>query len=456
MDGVTINQNLQEIIGNDDENASNAMSQGDSTLWKVVPSHQKGNGLKMLLARYAVPTNNSFQVLATQNTTEREVGESSATLSSQQKRTPSANPAKKLKSPPPIVLHSKVLHHRQFCEELGENIKKGYHIKYTKNNTNIFIQDHDEYETYLQKVSDDGIDFHTFTPKGVKNHAFVIKGLDSTVESEDVKVSLNEKLNDKLINVFKMKNTNGLFLVVTDSSVKVQSLNTIARYVCHTRVSWVRHENRSKLVQCRRCQRWGHSTTNCFATARCLKCASNHWTRDCKLVLKGDENTTQFIKCVNCNGKHLAMSTECQVYLNKLDAMDRQREEKSRRQTKSRLSNRKYEPAPIPQTNAWQKPQRGPTTIHEPTILASGARISATLTKGSNPGPPGDNQFDMLVSEFKELNSLINMNRMITLVRTLNASLKSCTTELEKFNTFTIFCQNNFGAETTSTAQNSP
>ncbi|GBN92764.1 hypothetical protein AVEN_247803-1 [Araneus ventricosus] len=55
-------------------------------------------------------------------------------------------------------------------------------------------------------------------------------------------------------------------------------------------------------LRCFKCQRFGHSKTNCRGTLTCARCA-----------VAGHESTgcTAIEKCVNCQGKHTSFSRSC-------------------------------------------------------------------------------------------------------------------------------------------------
>ncbi|GBN06658.1 hypothetical protein AVEN_220089-1, partial [Araneus ventricosus] len=55
-------------------------------------------------------------------------------------------------------------------------------------------------------------------------------------------------------------------------------------------------------LRCFKCQRFGHSKTNCRGTLTCARCAAaGHESTECKAVEK----------CVNCDGKHTSFSRSC-------------------------------------------------------------------------------------------------------------------------------------------------
>lgn len=127
MDSETINKNLSDIMieSEEDEELQPTMDQGSE--WKIVDTVQRKASVKMFLSKYSVPTTNSFEVLSQQDTSEMEAVEqqprasTSSAPNSTKPNTPSAK--KKAKKPPPIVIHSKVDKHKQFCEAIDEEIK---------------------------------------------------------------------------------------------------------------------------------------------------------------------------------------------------------------------------------------------------------------------------------------------------------------------------------------------
>lgn len=96
---------------------------------------------------------------------------------------------------------------------------------------------------------------------------------------------------------------------------------------------------------CFRCNRYGHSSTNCFAVPRCLRCAGSHLLNDCT---KTKEDTAL---CCNCGGPHAAKSRSCPAC----------RKEKERLSSlasanKAPAPARAFQPAPPPTKPAWRNP----------------------------------------------------------------------------------------------------
>lgn len=63
--------------------------------------------------------------------------------------------------------------------------------------------------------------------------------------------------------------------------------------------------------QCHRCQQFRHSSRNCTANARCVKCAGNHKSDECP---RPDHSEDIPPTCVNCGGNHTANYRGCKSF----------------------------------------------------------------------------------------------------------------------------------------------
>jgi hypothetical protein len=118
------------------------------------------------------------------------------------------------------------------------------------------------------------------------------------------------------------------------------------------------------IIQCHKRQSWGHSAANCFAKTKCLKCAGQHLTSECKL--KKDNEADQLkIKCANCGEGHLANSTDCLTYQSRRAHLEKIRSAASEKRSNKIKKNVTYVPAPLPTTNPWTTHQTLPSRISE-------------------------------------------------------------------------------------------
>jgi len=70
-----------------------------------------------------------------------------------------------------------------------------------------------------------------------------------------------------------------------------------------------KYKNSRPIQQCYNCQAFGHSSTFCGKTPKCVKCELTHATRDCTKPIGTPP------KCTNCEGPHPANFTGCPRYL---------------------------------------------------------------------------------------------------------------------------------------------
>lgn len=347
----------------------------------------------------------------------------------------------KPRTPPPIVIHQKVIDHRGLIKFITEIAGKQFHVKYTAGRTTVQTYDNKIYKVLLKELTEQNLKFHTYTPKDEKTHGFVLRGLDSEPSTEEIKEDLETTHKIQIQKMYKMHTKfRPLYLVVTENNINLQFLQENIRYVCRTKIRWERHTNNKVITQCRRCQEWGHSTTNCFDDPRCAHCAQDHWTHQCT----NKENK----KCTNCgNQGHKAYDTDCPVYQRRLELI-------KRINTPEKLGPA-YVAAPLPKTNAWGK---RPT----PAVEEQNDSIMRTRTFNAEDYPelpqvrqeqrrPQTQQakpplefnagneygnlaaFQNLNNEFKKLNSLINLEKMLKLVQNLNSQLSLAQNNIEKF-----------------------
>lgn len=328
---------------------------------------------------------------------------------------------------PPIVVHGIFENHNETVKIIRRIIADDskFWIKYGKNTSNIFTETLEAYSNLKKYLNSDSVDFHTFTRKDQKSHAFVLRGLNEEHDLEELKAELNEK-NMDVQNVYIMKGMrNPAYLVITDQKITLNYLTQHVRVVNYTVVSWERHYSNKKITQCRRCQAWGHATSNCFSSPKCLKCAEGHLTIDCS---KPKDTPA---KCVNCNGDHPANYTKCITYQNLLEKLQ---ERKNQEENKKPV---KYSPAPLPKTNLWENRRR----IQEEK---KNARQFDPKEKEERP-PKSTGEFGTFTemkNELDKLNEFINISEFLLKIKNLNEKLARCKSGSDKFQIFYEFINN--------------
>lgn len=146
---------------------------------------------------------------------------------------------KKKETPPPIIIAGRPSNHKELTTELNSHIKQGYHIRYAKNSIIIYVHTSDEYKKYVQTLSSDNVEFHTYTQKETRDHAFILRGLQGNPDTADITQDLENTHKITVKQIYQMKtNYNPLYLIVTTSDYTLGTLNQKAKYVLNTKISW--------------------------------------------------------------------------------------------------------------------------------------------------------------------------------------------------------------------------
>lgn len=374
--------------------------------------------------RYGVNTANRFQALSDMDTDDECESDCSSDVIRAPKRPP---------RPPPIVIHGVLKNTKSLLTRIEETTKtKKFHLKYSENRTNIFFENMDNYNAFRQTIGSE-VEYHTYTPKEERTRAYVMYNLNSDLTEEEIQEELRVTFNLDVTKVTQLKNTKSpIYMVILKNKITTKQLNTQCNILHYTKIRWANYENKRALIQCKRCQEWGHATSNCFSKPRCVKCIENHLTNECT------QTERDKVQCCNCRGKHPANSVNCPTYIKMLDNLKR-----TKREIVKTEPPKRYVPAPPPTTNRWTQQQPQQQQQQQPNSfppLSGGAEQNKT-EKTTHETNTNMDDFNALIEEFKTLDKLTDVNFMLNAVRDLNNKLKLAKTKLEQFKIFYDFCQ---------------
>ena len=216
--------------------------------------------------------------------------------------------------PPPIVLYG-----IEDVNELAKLIKSTisdneFKLKiFNKNLLRLMVDSVDNYKRVIELIRKKGLIGHTFTRKDNKPYRIVIKNLHHSTPHEAIVEEIEKsgnKIRGEIINarLGPNKQPSFIFFVNLEPNVNNKYIKDI-QYIFHQRVKIEDPRKSKSIVQCQRCQQYGHSKNNCMRPYRCVKCGEGHKTSDC---LKKDRNTPA--KCALCGSDHPANYKGCQVY----------------------------------------------------------------------------------------------------------------------------------------------
>lgn len=151
-------------------------------------------------------------------------------------------------------------------------------------------------------------EYNTYTPNEEKMINVLIKGLDHIDEPKVIEEALATKgftphKIQKHITGYMRKNgmKSNLWLIVLQPNTDTAELFKIKSI--ESAIVKFEFLRKPTVIQCRRCQRFNHSASNCSLPYRCVKCTNVHEPGKCSSEAKGNKFKP---KCVNCQGNHTA------------------------------------------------------------------------------------------------------------------------------------------------------
>lgn len=193
-----------------------------------------------------------------------------------------------------------------FCTALSTKLAHFFEIKNANKNMSLLFTTHlDDYKnaikllTEMQKT-DTETAFFSNTPREVKPLYFMLRKIANTFDVDDVSTALS-KLKfqhdaTKFIKVSKFASATSssqIFLVQFTSSSKVQDIVGVT-HLLHQKIQWDIFTRR-EMIQCYRCQRYGHASSNCGMKPRCVKCLESHEYGKCELLKAPNISNTSTI-----------------------------------------------------------------------------------------------------------------------------------------------------------------
>ena len=170
-------------------------------------------------------------------------------------------------------------------------------------NLTVHATDLDTYYMILDICKTNNIKSYTFTPKSKKLKNIVLKGLRGNFTPDDIKKELDDlempQVSIHKINkvIFNRNNPNNYhFLVQLTPDSNLHELTKI-KAISYQSISWEPLKKKS-IYQCTKCQRLGHSSSNCNLGYRCVKCNEKHEPGQCKTPKDSPDKNKLF--CVNC------------------------------------------------------------------------------------------------------------------------------------------------------------
>lgn len=259
-------------------------------------------------------TENANTVVAPQKETTMNTGKANSAVKTNKEKQP---------RPPPIMISEvKTFDNVKKLISNSEDQKKCNFTSYSNNIWKINVDSSELYRSITAELNKQEVKWHTYEDKASRPIKVMARGLHPSCDEEEIIMDL--KLEGFLIleakNIIKkekIEKENGeillekrglpLFMLSFDnkeSIEKIYALKSIMNIV--VKIEPLR-KYPSMILQCKRCQAFGHTKGYCKKDPACVKCAGNHLTKNC--TIRNEEKA----KCVNCREAHPASYRGCQI-----------------------------------------------------------------------------------------------------------------------------------------------
>lgn len=214
--------------------------------------------------------------------------------------------------PPPIFIP-----HVQDIAKMVNKINQvipnlDYHFKSLRDGqVRLVVKKVESYRKLVKYFDSAKCSYHTFQLKQDRAFRVVIKGLHHSTPISDIKAMLlsmgHQVRSVRNIVSRATKEPLPMFFVDLDPGSNNKEIYHI-KSLDNAIISVEAPKKFDDIVQCHRCQDFGHTKSYCKKNFRCVKCGADHATSECTKL----PNIPP--KCVHCSQQHTANYRGCSIY----------------------------------------------------------------------------------------------------------------------------------------------
>ena len=338
---------------------------------------------------------------------------------------------------PPVVIQTKLSDPLGLMKAIKENYDPEVKFQFLSSGVKILSHNKETYDKLTAKLQQDKLEYHTYTTDNNRYKHLVLKGLYNTNTTDEVIECLTDK-GFTPVRCIKMSQKKEkpdappFFMVSFDKNTKINEVRKI-RYICSIVVRWEKYYNNRKVTQCHRCQQFGHGSSNCHRSPKCVKCAGDHFTSDCK------KTPEQKPKCVNCSEEHPANYSKCSKYLEKLQYIEKLRASKQIKTKPTKVPVTTDFPDTLQQGES-EKLQTCPAWGNKNNSKEPIEKIDQDM---KNEVITFIEEFKILNEEIQKLKKLFNLSEMINIAKTLSEKFEQCKSDSERISAYLSFLTSN-------------
>lgn len=356
-----------------------------------------GDSVKRSKTTFAVPTNNQFESLEQEQTNGPDEGDN-------------IRPPK----PEPIFITGvlKIGALKSTLDGIADSDEYSITTLRDGNTVKLLPKTIDTYKVIRSYLTENEISHYTYQLKSERAYRTVLRGLHHSEDTEDIKEKLatlgHETRN--IVNVFHRTSKEPLPLFYVDLEPKQNNKEIFnIKYLNNMKVSFEPPYKKREIIQCKRCQRFGHTKNQCMRPYRCVKCGDQHPTAVCTKEANSEAN------CVNCEGKHPANFKGCLKYKQYRENILKLKPKKAQIQSNVVTPN--------------NKPKTTHNSIHQKynpsTTYADAVKTKQTTHNEGNRDVDQSNISNLMENMFNKIQQLMcsmidnMMDRMIQLITTI-------------------------------------
>lgn len=177
----------------------------------------------------------------------------------------------------------------------------------------IMPKDIQTYKSIRENFISSNISHYTYQLKSERAYRVILRGLHCSEDTKEIAQELTEMGHDvrQVVNALHRTSKDPLPMFYVDLEPKHNNKEIFSvKHINNLKVTFeAPYKKKNKeILQCKRCQRFGHTKNQCYRPFRCVKCGEEHSTSTCKK--RPDTDAT----CANCLEKHPASYKGCKTY----------------------------------------------------------------------------------------------------------------------------------------------
>lgn len=221
---------------------------------------------------------------------------------------PSNEEPEKRSRPPPIHLKSQGVNYLELCKYLTDLVgSDGFSCSSNYKGITIYPASPESYRKIVLNLRNNNAEFFTYQLSEDKPFKIVLRGIHPSIGENNVSAEIS-KLGYKVRKVCNVLSREKIalplyFVDLEPDPINQNIFNLSSMF--HSKIKVEEPRKKRQLVQCTRCQSYGHTKGYCTLRPRCVRCAEDHEAINCP---KSRETPAV---CVLCGGSHPANYRGC-------------------------------------------------------------------------------------------------------------------------------------------------